>query len=169
MPSPSRLVAPQSPFRAERHPSTMGVWTRPCWAPLGSRLASTRRLPFFGLWQCYTSYVGWSSVKFWPKLLRLAAAMSTSISRLWICSCYLRGMHLIEAGSVPCTCVVGLRFSAMLASRTSFKSVDSAVQGRKSRTISTTAFTFSTGVSGRMPCPRLKIWPGRAPVRLSSS
>jgi hypothetical protein len=43
------------------------------------------------------------------------------------------------------------------------------LHGRKSRTISTTAFTFSTGVSGRMPWPRLKIWPGRAPVRLSSS
>ena len=29
-----------------------------------------------------------------------------------------------------------------------------------SRTISTQAFTFSTGVSGRMPWPRLKMWPG---------
>src|SRR5881628_1403133 len=43
------------------------------------------------------------------------------------------------------------------------------VHGRNSRTISTTAFTFSTGVSGRIPCPRLKICPGRAPVRFSRS
>src|SRR5271163_4184121 len=41
--------------------------------------------------------------------------------------------------------------------------------GRNSRTISTTAFTFSTGVSGRMPCPRLKIWPGRPAARRKMS
>src|ERR1019366_8691516 len=46
---------------------------------------------------------------------------------------------------------------------------DARVHGRNSRTISTTALTFSTGVSGRMPWPRLKMWPGRLPVRLSSS
>ena len=43
------------------------------------------------------------------------------------------------------------------------------LQGRNSRTIWTTAFTFSTGVSGRMPWPRLKMWPGRVPVRRSRS
>ena len=41
--------------------------------------------------------------------------------------------------------------------------------GLNSRTISTTALTFSAGVSGRMPWPKLKIWPGRVPVRFSSS
>src|ERR1017187_9182215 len=38
-----------------------------------------------------------------------------------------------------------------------------------SGTISTQAFTFSTGVSGRMPWPTLKMCPGRVPVRFSSS
>ena len=38
-----------------------------------------------------------------------------------------------------------------------------------SRTKSTTARTLSGGVSGRIPWPRLKIWPGREPVRFSSS
>ncbi len=38
-----------------------------------------------------------------------------------------------------------------------------------SRTISTHAFTFSTGVSGKIPCPRLKICPGLDPVRFSNS
>src|SRR3954447_25043186 len=28
-------------------------------------------------------------------------------------------------------------------------------------TMSTRAMTWSTGVWGRMPCPRLKMWPGR--------
>src|SRR5215469_10031655 len=32
-------------------------------------------------------------------------------------------------------------------------------------TYSATTFTFSTGVSGRMPCPRLKMWPLRPPAR----
>src|SRR5581483_443870 len=41
--------------------------------------------------------------------------------------------------------------------------------GLNSRTKSTTARTWSTGVSGRMPCPRLKMWPGRDPVRRRSS
>src|ERR1043165_5011240 len=31
-------------------------------------------------------------------------------------------------------------------------------------TISTSAITFSTGVSGKIPCPRLKICPGRPPA-----
>src|ERR1044072_614407 len=31
-------------------------------------------------------------------------------------------------------------------------------------TMSTSAITLSTGVSGRMPCPRLKMWPGRPPA-----
>ena len=35
-----------------------------------------------------------------------------------------------------------------------------AVYSLNSRTISTHALTFSTGVSGRMPWPRLKMWPG---------
>src|ERR1039457_844416 len=46
---------------------------------------------------------------------------------------------------------------------------DATVHGRNSRTISTTALTFSTGVSGRIPWPRLKMWPGRVPVRFSNS
>ena len=46
---------------------------------------------------------------------------------------------------------------------------DAAVHGRNSRTISTTALTLSTGVSGRIPWPRLKMCPGRVPVRFSSS
>jgi hypothetical protein len=53
--------------------------------------------------------------------------------------------------------------------RTVGKQENSLLYGRNSRTISTTAFTFSTGVSGRIPWPKLKIWPGRVPVRLSSS
>src|SRR5258708_22459364 len=34
---------------------------------------------------------------------------------------------------------------------------DAALHGRNSRTISTTALTLSTGVSGRIPWPRLKM------------
>src|SRR6267142_965448 len=32
-------------------------------------------------------------------------------------------------------------------------------------TASTRARTLSSGVCGRMPCPRLKMWPGRPPTR----
>ena len=46
---------------------------------------------------------------------------------------------------------------------------DGLLHGRNSRTICTTAFTASTGVSGRMPWPVLKMCPGRVPVRFSSS
>ena len=44
-----------------------------------------------------------------------------------------------------------------------------SAQGLKSRTISTTAFTFSTGVSGRIPWPKLKMCPGLVPVRFNNS
>ena len=36
-------------------------------------------------------------------------------------------------------------------------------------TISTTALTCLTGVCCRIPCPKLKIWPGRPPARFITS
>ncbi len=49
------------------------------------------------------------------------------------------------------------------------KAIAICLAPQNSRTNSTSAFTFSTGVSCRMPCPRLKMCPGRPPARRSTS
>src|SRR4029079_4574081 len=42
-------------------------------------------------------------------------------------------------------------------------------QTRNAWTWRASAWTFSSGVFGSTPCPRLKIWPGRPPARTSTS
>ncbi len=74
--------------------------------------------------------------------------------------------HRFDAGLQQ---VVGAGKAGNPPARDSYFHVLSLSYGRNSRTIWTTAFTFSTGVSGRMPWPRLKMWPGRVPVRRSRS